>query len=82
MNLKVIGLTQSGLENARSRIATTTFGFPDLPEQEADTLLIRPFQLVGRFFFSLPSLSRDFAYRHAAPPSKTRWRILPSLSSV
>ena len=40
INLKIIGLTQPGLENTRCRFEPATFRFPDRPEREADTLLI------------------------------------------
>ena len=44
INLNVIGLTQPGhkVENAMSRFEPVTFRFPDLPEWEADALLIQP----------------------------------------
>ena len=38
INFKVIGLTQPGFENVRSRFEPTTFGFAELPEREADAL--------------------------------------------
>ena len=46
INFKVIGLTQPGLENDDVWIRTCDLGFFDLPEQEADALLIRPPRLV------------------------------------
>ena len=46
-NFTVIGFTRIGFENVRSRLETTTFGFPDLPEQEADALLSWPPRLAG-----------------------------------
>ena len=36
-----------GFENAKSRFEPVTFGFSDLPEREADALLIRPPRLVA-----------------------------------
>ena len=36
INFKVIGLTRPGLVNLRAGFGPATFGFPDLPEQEAD----------------------------------------------
>ena len=41
INLKVIDLTQPGLENASSGLKPMTFGFPNLPELEADALFIQ-----------------------------------------
>ena len=38
INFKVISLTQPGVENARSGFEPATFGFPDLPGQQADAL--------------------------------------------
>ena len=46
INFKVIGLIRHGFENARSGFETATIGFPDLPEREAEALLIRPPRLV------------------------------------
>ena len=47
INFKVIGLTQPGFELWRSRLEPPRGSdFPDLPEWEADVLLIRPRRLV------------------------------------
>ena len=46
MNFKVIGLTRPGFETMRFGFEPVTFGFPDQPEWEADTLIIRPARLV------------------------------------
>ena len=46
INFKVIGLTRPGFENCEVWIRSCVFGFPNLPEQEADALLIRPPRLV------------------------------------
>ena len=42
----VIGLTRPGFEPVGSRLEPVIFGFPDLPEWEAVTLLIQPPRLV------------------------------------
>ena len=41
INSKVIALTQPGFKAIGSEPEPTIFRFPDLPEQEAGTLLIR-----------------------------------------
>ena len=46
INFKVIGLTRPGLKNVRSSFKLAIFRFSDLPEREADALLIRPPRLV------------------------------------
>ena len=47
INFKV--MTRPGFEPAGSGLEPTIFGFPDLPEQEAGDLLIRPPSLVFEF---------------------------------
>ena len=47
INFKVIGLTQQGFKPAGSTLEPAIFGFADLPEREAGTLLIQPPQFIG-----------------------------------
>ena len=46
INFKVFVLTQPGFDPAGPGLDPVTFGFPNLPEQEVDTLLIQPHRLV------------------------------------
>ena len=48
IKFKVMGLSGPGFEIGNSGIESAIFGIPDLPEREADALLIWPPQLVGR----------------------------------
>ena len=46
INILSIGFTRPGLENVMSGFEHANSRFSDLPEQEADALLIRPPQLL------------------------------------
>ena len=52
INFKVIGFTRPGFKPAGSRAESTIFGFLDLPEQEADALLIQTGVRLERFYCS------------------------------
>ena len=46
INFKVLGLNQPGFERVGSRLGPAIFRIPNLPEREADALLIWPPRLI------------------------------------
>ena len=57
--------------DARSGFEPATFGFPDVPEQEADALLIRPPRLVPCTDVFTCTYVQVYAHRHTHPHTDT-----------